>query len=49
LVEYGDVSGLAVAIVDALRRDWSAEAIVERSKMFSYLRFKERLASLISA
>jgi glycosyltransferase involved in cell wall biosynthesis len=49
LVEYGDVGGIAAAIVAALRREWRKEAIVERAQMFSYTRFRERLASLISA
>jgi len=49
LVEFGDVPGIAAAIVAALGRPWPAEALVERSRVFSYLRFKERLSSLISS
>jgi len=48
LVDYGDVPGIAAAIVAALRRRWPIGPIVERSRAFSYLRFKERLASLLS-
>jgi glycosyltransferase involved in cell wall biosynthesis len=48
LVGYGDVPGIAAAIVGALRRDWPVEPLLERARMFSYLRFKERFASLLS-
>jgi phosphatidylinositol alpha-1,6-mannosyltransferase len=48
LVEYGDIPGIASAIIAALRREWKLEPMLERAKMFSYLRFKERLASLLS-
>jgi glycosyltransferase involved in cell wall biosynthesis len=48
LVEYGDVSGIARAIVAALRREWPVEPLLERARMFSYLRFRERFASLLS-
>jgi glycosyltransferase involved in cell wall biosynthesis len=48
LVEYGDVQAIASAIVSALRREWNLEALLERARSFSYLRFKERLASLLS-
>ena len=48
LVEYGDVPGIAAAIVDSLRRKWQQEDLIERAQMFSYLKFKERLASLIT-
>ena len=47
LVEYGDVPGIATAMVAALHSAWKTEALVERSKLFSYLRFKERFASLL--
>jgi phosphatidyl-myo-inositol dimannoside synthase len=47
LVEYGDVNGIAGGIIGALRRNWSAEAIIGRARQFSYLRFKERLGSLL--
>jgi len=49
LVDYGDVPGLSAAIVSALSRDWPAEALLERARTFSYLRFKERFASLLSS
>ncbi len=49
LVEYGDVPGISRAIVGALRRQWSLQAIVERARVFSYSSFKERLASLLTA
>jgi phosphatidylinositol alpha-1,6-mannosyltransferase len=49
LVEYGDVPGIAAGIVAALSRDWSTEALVGRAREFSYLRFKDRLASLLHA
>lgn len=49
LVEYGDVPGLAAAIVSGLRREWPLEPLLERARTFSYLRFRERLASLLSA
>ena len=48
LVEYGDVPGIASAMVTMLGRDWPIGPILERARTFSYLRFKERLASLIS-
>jgi len=48
LVGYGDVPGIAAAIVAALRREWPVEPLLERARMFSYLRFKERFASLLS-
>jgi phosphatidyl-myo-inositol dimannoside synthase len=47
LVEYGDVPGIASAIVAALRKDWSVTLLLERVGLFSFARFKERLASLI--
>ena len=47
LVEYGDVPGIAAAMTAALRKEWPIGPILERVRMFSYLRFKERLASLI--
>lgn len=48
LVEYGDVPGIAAAIVSAVRREWPIGPLVARSREFSYLRFKDRFASLIS-
>jgi phosphatidylinositol alpha-1,6-mannosyltransferase len=47
LVTYGDVAGIASAAAAALRRDWPTGPMLERAQLFSYLRFKERLASLI--
>jgi glycosyltransferase involved in cell wall biosynthesis len=47
LVEYGDVPGIAAAIVSAVSRKWRLEQLVERAQMFSYLRFKQRFASLL--
>ncbi len=47
LVEYGDVPGIAAAMTAALRKDWPIGPILDRVMTFSYLRFKERLASLI--
>ena len=49
LVMYGDVPGIAAAIVNSLRRRWSAESIMEHARLFSYSRFKERFAALLSA
>ena len=49
LVEYGDVPAIAAAIVTSLRRNWREDKILERAQAFSYLRFRERLASLLSA
>ena len=49
LVEYGDVPAIAAAIVTSLRRKWREDKILERARAFSYPRFRERLASLLSA
>jgi glycosyltransferase involved in cell wall biosynthesis len=48
LVEFGDVPGIASAVVAALRRDWRTEPMLERARMFSYERFRERLAELLA-
>jgi glycosyltransferase involved in cell wall biosynthesis len=48
LVDYGDVPGIAAAIVAALRREWPVAPLLERAQSFSYLRFRDRFASLIS-
>jgi phosphatidyl-myo-inositol dimannoside synthase len=48
-VDYGDVAGIAAAIVAALRREWPMDPILERAQVFSYLRFKEHLASILAA
>jgi glycosyltransferase involved in cell wall biosynthesis len=48
-VEFGDIAGIAATAVAALSRNWAIKPIIERAQEFSYLRFKERLASLLSA
>jgi phosphatidylinositol alpha-1,6-mannosyltransferase len=48
LVDYGDVPGIAAALVASLRREWPLAPLLERARHFSYLRFKERFASLLS-
>jgi phosphatidylinositol alpha-1,6-mannosyltransferase len=48
LVEYGDVPAIADGLVSMLGRDWPLEPLLERARHFSYLRFKERFASLLS-
>lgn len=48
LVPYADVPAIAAGIVAGLRREWDAGAIAERAKQFSYLRFRERLGSLLA-
>jgi glycosyltransferase involved in cell wall biosynthesis len=48
LVEYGNVPEIAAAIVSSLRREWPAEPLLERASLFSYPRFRDRLASLLS-
>jgi phosphatidylinositol alpha-1,6-mannosyltransferase len=48
LAEYGDIQGIASAAVAALRRNWALEPLLERARDFSYPRFKERLATLLS-
>lgn len=47
LVEFGDLPGIARAAVGALQRDWDESAILDRAREFSFLPFKERLASLV--
>ena len=47
LVGYGNVDEIAKALVESLRRKWSAEKIRDRAKQFSYVKFKERLAHLL--
>ena len=49
LVDYGDVAGLATALAGALAREWPEGPILERARHFSYLRFKDRLASVLQA
>jgi glycosyltransferase involved in cell wall biosynthesis len=48
LVEYGNVREVAAGVVTALRRNWAIDPLLGRARMFSYLRFKERLASLLT-
>ncbi|HEY1763462.1 MAG TPA: glycosyltransferase family 4 protein [Opitutaceae bacterium] len=48
LVDYGDVPGIAAAIVAMLGRDWPLEPLLDRARHFSYPRFKERFAALLS-
>jgi glycosyltransferase involved in cell wall biosynthesis len=49
LVEYGDIPGIASAIIGALQREWNVKSLLERARTFSYLVFKERLASLLAS
>jgi asparagine synthetase B (glutamine-hydrolysing)/glycosyltransferase involved in cell wall biosynthesis len=49
LVEYGDVAQIADGCVAALRRSWDTQAILDRAREFAYPRFRERLATLLSA
>jgi phosphatidylinositol alpha-1,6-mannosyltransferase len=49
LVEYGDVPGIASAIIAALRREWNIVSLLERVRLFSFPRFKEQLATLLRA
>jgi glycosyltransferase involved in cell wall biosynthesis len=46
LVDYGDVPGIATAIIAALRREWHTETILDRARHFSYDNFRTRLAAL---
>jgi phosphatidyl-myo-inositol dimannoside synthase len=39
VVPYGDVSAIGAACIEALQKDWSPEAIIARSELFSYQRF----------
>jgi phosphatidyl-myo-inositol dimannoside synthase len=47
LVEYGDVPGMASAIVAALNKEWNIGSLLERARSFSFKVFKERLALLL--
>ena len=47
LVEYGDVPGIAAALILSLKRVWEIGPIVARAQQFSYGRFKERLKILL--
>jgi len=49
MVTFGDVAGIAAAIVAALSREWPMDAILERAQVFSYLRFRDHLASILAA
>jgi phosphatidylinositol alpha-1,6-mannosyltransferase len=48
LADYGDIQGIASALITALRRNWALEPLLERARMFSYPIFRERLAKLLS-
>ncbi len=48
LVPYGDVPAIAAACADMLGRNWDAQAILACAREFSYPRFRERLAPLLS-
>jgi phosphatidylinositol alpha-1,6-mannosyltransferase len=48
LVEYGDVPAISAALVRGLTRDWDEQAILARAREFSYLRFRDRVASVLS-
>jgi phosphatidylinositol alpha-1,6-mannosyltransferase len=48
LVEFGKVEQIATAAVDALRREWRQESILERSRLFSFANFKRRLAEALT-
>lgn len=47
LTAVGDVPGIAAAAIEALRRDWNEETIMNRARHFSYQPFKERLAEFL--
>jgi len=47
LVEYGEVAQVAAALIEGLRRDWPLGPLLARAEEFSYLRFRERLGSLL--
>ena len=47
LVTYGDIPGLAAAVMSALTRSWSEAALLERARHFSYSQFQSRLAALL--
>ncbi len=47
VVDYGSVEQIAAAAVEALRRDWPVGPLLERAKQFSYLRFRDRLGTLL--
>ena len=49
LTAYGDVPGLAQAIIAALGRSWDENLILTRARHFSYSPFRERLASLLAS
>jgi phosphatidyl-myo-inositol dimannoside synthase len=48
LVEYGDIPGIAAALILGLSRSWPIQPIVDRAQRFSYGRFRERLAKLLA-
>ncbi len=48
LVEYGDVPGIAASIVAALGRKWTLEPFLERTRLFSYSTFRDKLAERLA-
>ncbi len=49
LVEYGNVPQIAAGCIAALQRPWATQPILDRAREFAYPRFRERLATLLSA
>ena len=49
LVEYGEVPGIAAAVIAALQRPWDAAVILAHVRTFSYSVFRDRLQSLLRA
>jgi phosphatidylinositol alpha-1,6-mannosyltransferase len=49
LVDYGDVPGIAAAILQAISRKWEMSAIIERVNHFSYSNFKKRFIALLNS
>jgi phosphatidylinositol alpha-1,6-mannosyltransferase len=47
LVEYGNVAEIAEAIISGITREWDTGALRARAGTFSYLRFRDRLASVL--
>jgi len=48
IVPYGDVPAIAATCVDMLAKTWDAREILARAMEFSYPRFRDRLATLLS-
>jgi hypothetical protein len=47
LVDYGDVTQIAAAIISALQHPWDSAAIKAHAAQFSYPVFEERLAKAL--